>query len=168
MMNKITIKSIEEEDFFIKLIEGLEAIITERNFIRNIEMIKMKYDIGKEIADNLGDAQRFGYGGSYIPSIAKKLNCHPSNLYHCLEVVKKFSEWEKFEEKLPKNATWSWVLENILSAPKEKIKKEKKYSLKKIRQMLISCFPLERLKSFDGNLFKVIDSPLSAQEILKR
>jgi len=124
-MNKIT--KIEDQDFFINLIEECRAIIVERGFLARLELIKGKWELGDRILSEEENFKRFGYGDKIVEKLAPLIGISTSHLWKIIQFRKIYTSWETVESTLPKGKDISWfrLCQNILPKSGEEKNREK-------------------------------------------
>ncbi|GAI88344.1 unnamed protein product, partial [marine sediment metagenome] len=109
-MNKMENKLTEiQEDWYQKLINDLRLLNFEG-------IVRTKHAIGKRILKDELKFERAEYGKKTIKNLADDLDVSKTDLYWCIQFVKKYPEISNALE----NRSWRYITQNLLPEHKEK------------------------------------------------
>jgi len=99
-----------EEPWYQNIVEDIRASITEILYIRQIETIRLKWEIGNTIFMARKYIEKYGSledaKNNVIRQLSKDVGISERELYRCLAFREKFDSFEEIEQKFPKNISW--------------------------------------------------------------
>jgi len=99
-----------EESWYQDIVEDIKASITEILYIRQIETIRLKWEVGNTIFMAREYIERYGSlkdtKNNVIKQLSKDVGISERELYRCLAFREKFDSFKEIEQKFPKNVSW--------------------------------------------------------------
>ena len=124
-------------EWFQALIEACKDTIIEKRYIITEELIKMKWEIGDRILQDVGNFERAKiYGKQIVSLVSKSLDCSERELYRCIQFRKKYPELNNLPEG--KNITWHKIVNKYLPEKSKDDNPEKECQHEKV-EILIRC-----------------------------
>lgn len=114
-MGKI-VKSLEGQDWFVSLVEEIQAIRVEGIFDARQRVIEMHWQIGKRLLEEYNNFERAKiYGREIAKCVAVSLGCSPRTIEQSIQFAKKFPDLKEIEN-LPegKNLSWHKIIKQYL------------------------------------------------------
>lgn len=104
------------QDWIQNLIEDVSAIVTEKVYNSNQELIEGYFEVGQRILEdfNVEDREKI-YGDKVVATIAKSSKIGLRKLYTIIQSAKKY----KTLPDLPKNITWSKFVKEYVTEKKD-------------------------------------------------
>jgi len=110
---QVSLTKTLNEEWFQALIEDCKDTIIEKRFIISEELIKMKWEVGDRILQDIGKFERSRiYGRQIIVTVSKALSCSEREIYRCVQFRKKYPELKTLPEG--KAITWHKIVNTYL------------------------------------------------------
>lgn len=144
-MEKLT--NITDQDWFKALIEEGIALLSEKKFQIQMELIEMKWELGDLILKEEENFKRFGYGERIVEILAPILGMSESHLWKVIQFRKKFKSFDEVMGLDPDRKTLSWFRIYTEFLPKHKDEKIKDSNCKHLKVKCVKCGKEFLLKS---------------------
>lgn len=123
-------EALIQEEWYVSLLEDCKAVVVERYYNANDEILAGKWEVGKRISEENDNMERKKvYGKRIIENLSKDLKVSTSDLFNCVQFYKEYNaeEFDAIRGTLPegKNITWYKMTNKYLGERKDKEKKVK-------------------------------------------
>ena len=135
-MTQEIVKNIREDEKYQYFLEGCRSIIVESKFNSQVEILKGKWLLGKNIVEEELNLSKPEYGERVMEMLAEDLDISVSHIFKVAQFYKRYKldQFDKVIEQLPEGKAISWykMCQDVLPKPREEqVKTERIEELQK-------------------------------------